>query len=172
VHEGSYKWSEVFAVLASSRNSWWLLPTTNKLCTLSGSQIYMPYARRARILKKMLLRFMRIAPLVWARQRLLVVSARPILLQQLVTEVTGEREPAFSLLLGTPGVYRKLTAQVMRPSGEILGYVKLPLTEAAISRVANEAATLRKLDAFHELRPHLPRVMYSGEWQRGQILFQ
>jgi len=172
LHQRSYKWSEVFAVLASTRNSWWLLPLTNKLCTLSGSQIYRPYARRARILKKLLLGFIRIAPLVWARQRVIIVSARPILLQQLVTEVTGEREPVFSLLLGTPGVHRKLTAQVMRPSGEILGYVKLPLTEAAIGRVANEAAILRKLAAFPELRPHIPRVMYSGEWQGGQILLQ
>jgi hypothetical protein len=60
----------------------------------------------------------------------------------------------------------------MRPNGEILGYIKLPLTDAAMERVHHEAETLNHLWSFPALRPHIPRVLYSGEWGDGAILFQ
>jgi hypothetical protein len=68
--------------------------------------------------------------------------------------------------------FRKLTVQVMRPEGEILGYVKLPLTEGAAERVRHEAEILNCLWSFPALRPHIPRVLYSGKWADDPILFQ
>jgi hypothetical protein len=93
-------------------------------------------------------------------------------LEDLVREVTGERQPVFSLSLATEARFRKLTVQVMRPEGEILGYIKLPLTEAAVERVRHEAETLKRLWSFGLLRPHIPKVLHSGEWGQGYILFQ
>ncbi len=167
-----FEWVQLFALLPSTRTSSWLLPLGNTPCALSGSQIYVPYARRARILKKLLLAAIRVNAIAWSRQRVLIASTRPLLLQRLVTDLTGEHRPVFSLLLGTPGPFRKLTIQVMRPNGEILGYIKLPLTRAAIARVCEEAAMLRRLSTFPALQPHIPRIIHAGEWQGGYLLFQ
>jgi hypothetical protein len=93
-------------------------------------------------------------------------------MEALVREVTGECQPVFALSLGTEIRVRKLTVQVMHPNGEILGYIKLPLTDAAVERVRHEAETLNRLWSFPALRPHVPRVLYSGEWGDGYILFQ
>jgi hypothetical protein len=102
----------------------------------------------------------------------LIASRERLPLEKLVTEVTGEREPTFAMSLGVGGNVRKLTVQVMRPNGEILGYIKLPLTESATERVRHEAAILRRLWDFPLLHPHIPRVLYAGEWSDGFILFQ
>jgi hypothetical protein len=90
----------------------------------------------------------------------------------LVRDVTGESRPVFVLSLGTPGCYRKLTIQVMRPSGEILGYVKLPLTEAAGQHVRHEAEVLKRLAKFPCLQGQIPKVLYTSEWEDRSILFQ
>jgi hypothetical protein len=71
--------------------------------------------------------------------------------------------------LAAPGKYRKLTIQVMRAGGETLGYIKLGLTKPAGDRVRHEASVLEDLSA---MRPHLPRVLYAGEWQNNYMLFQ
>jgi hypothetical protein len=92
----------------------------------------------------------------------------PLGLKALVTNVTGERNPAFAMILGKPGKYRKLTIQVMRSGGETLGYIKLGLTKPAGGRVRHEARLLEDLAA---LRPRVPHVLYSGEWQESYLLF-
>ena len=89
-----------------------------------------------------------------------------------MAEITGDVHPIFALSLGTPTRFRKLTVQVMRSDGEILGYLKLPLTQPAAGRVRHEAETLRHLSDFAYLRPRIPRVFYAGEWGDGYVLFQ
>lgn len=108
----------------------------------------------------------------FASHRVLVASRGTLPLEALVREVTGECHPVFALSLGTEMRFRKLTVQVMRPEGEILAYIKLPLTGAAAERVRHEAETLNHLWSFPALRLHIPRVLYSGEWGCGAILFQ
>jgi hypothetical protein len=60
----------------------------------------------------------------------------------------------------------------MRPNGEILGYIKLPLTEGATERVRHEVAVLNRLRDSPPLHPHIPKVLYAGEWGDAYILFQ
>ena len=90
----------------------------------------------------------------------------------MVEDVTGEPRPQFSLSLGTAVSSRKLTVQVMRHTGEILGYIKLPLTEKANARIRAEAATLEKLNADPRLRARIPAVLYASKWGTGHLLFQ
>jgi hypothetical protein len=104
--------------------------------------------------------------------KLLVASRGALPLEALVQEVTGEGETVFALSLGTPNRFRKLTIQVMRPDGEILGYIKLPLTEAATERVRHEAEVLRRLWDVAALRGHIPKVLHAADWENGYILFQ
>jgi Phosphotransferase enzyme family len=89
-----------------------------------------------------------------------------------VRDATGESNPIFAFSLGTPGRFRKLTVQITRPDGELLGYLKLPLTPSANQRVQHEAATLHQLDSCAPLQSQIPRVLYAGVWAGTPILFQ
>jgi thiamine kinase-like enzyme len=139
---------------------------------LVGSQIYVPYAPTARLLKAMFLRVTKAGWKGWGCGELLVASKGPLPLEVMVRDVTGESEPTFAMSLGFGGNFRKLAVQVMRPNGEILGYIKLPLTEAATERVRHEAAILERLWNFAPLHPHIPKVLYASEWADGFLLFQ
>jgi hypothetical protein len=161
-----------FFALPSLTSPRWLFPLGNGRSALEGLQIYKPFARRARILKGLLTTMVAAHCQSLAPHRVLVASRGPLPLEALVREVTGECQPVFAVSLGTEMRFRKLTVQVMRPSGEILGYIKLPLTDAAVERVRHEAETLNHLWSFPALQLHIPRVHYSGGWGDGAILFQ
>jgi len=156
-----------FAVLPSRQEPRYLLPLGDSRTTLEGFQVYTPYALGARVRKSLLAQIVKTGWSGWAMHSLHV--GEPVGLKALVTNVTGERNPAFAMSLGMPGKYRKLTVQVMRPSGETLGYIKLGLTKPASERVRHEAAVLEDLA---ELRPQVPRVLYAGDWQNSYMLFQ
>jgi hypothetical protein len=161
-----------FFVLPSNTSPRWLFPLGNAHCALKGLQIYKPYAIGARALKGLLTAIVAARCQGIAPHRVLVASLGPLPLEVLVREVTGESEPVFSLSVGTETRFQKLTLQVMRPSGEILGYIKLPLTAAAAERVRHEAEALNRLCSYPTLRSHIPRMLYSGEWGEGAILFE
>jgi hypothetical protein len=139
---------------------------------LEGFHIYTPYAWAAQKVKATAVRLIKAGWNGWGCSRVLIASIERLPLEKLVAEVTGEREPTFAMSLGVGGNVRKLTVQVMRPNGEILGYVKLPLTEAAAERVRHEAAILERLRHFAPLLPHIPKVLYASEWVDRYILFQ
>lgn len=167
-----YTFARWFFVLPSLASPRWLFPLANGRCTLAGLQIYKPYARTARISKGLLTALVAARCQGFALPRLLLASRQPFPLEDLVREVTGELQPVFSLSLGTAIRLRKLTIQVMRPDGEIQGYIKLPLTDAAVEPVRREAENLNHLWSFPALRSHIPRVLYAGGWGQGYILFQ
>ncbi len=166
------KSSHVYAVLPSFKNTRWIIPLENPNWAMDGMQVYVPYGRRARLLKSILLGVIKTGWTGWARRRILIAAKEPLPLEALVGEVTGEHHPFFALSLGAPGRYRKLTIQVMGSDGEILGYIKVPLTEAARERVRLEAAMLERLREVAILRSHIPRVLYAGECGDRTILFQ
>jgi Phosphotransferase enzyme family len=167
-----YTCARHFVALPSLTSPRWLFPLGSGRCTLEGLQIYKPYARTARVLKGLLTAMVTAHCQDFAPHRVLVASRGALPLEALVREVTAECQPVFALSLGTEGRFRKLTVQVMRREGEILGYIKLPLTDTAVERVRHEAETLNHLWSFPALRLHIPRVLYSGEWGDGTILFQ
>lgn len=161
-----------FFTLPSFASPRWLFPMPDGRCGRQGLQVYEPSASKARVMKGLLAIIMATRCQALVPHHLLIASRGTLPLEDLVWEVTAERRPVFALLVGTEARFRKLTVQVMRPQGEILGYIKLPLTEAAEERVRHEAETLIHLSEFPALRPHIPRVLYSGQWGRSFILFQ
>jgi len=162
-----------FSVLPNCEEPRWLLPIADTPTMLSGLQMYTPFAVRARLLKALLEGMILLGWRGWKHARVLLARSSPLPLQVMVTDITGEERPAFALSLGKRERFRALTAQVTRPSGEVLGYIKLPLTEAATERLRHEANMLTGLwDKSPRLRPHIPRVLYSGEWSGTFILFQ
>ena len=160
-----------FAVLPSCKSPRLLLPLGDPKITLRGLQIYAPYARAARTAKRLLARAIQLGWQGLGCYDVSVISQRPLPLEDLVREVTGEERPAFALLLGTPGLYRKMIIQVMRPQGEILGFLKLPLSQAAADNIRHEAEMLKRFSAYDCLRAHLPHVLYAGDWTNGYTLF-
>lgn len=161
-----------FIVLPSRGAPRLLLPQSDPRTTLAGTQVYAPYKRASRIMKGVLLRIIRTGWSDWVRRKVLVASKEALPLERLVTEITGECNPIFALSLGKYTAVRKLTVQVMRPGGEILGYIKLPLTASAVQRVRHEATVLERLGHFPALRPHIPRLLYDGPWNDTYLLFQ
>ena len=161
-----------FSVLPSRAAPRWLLPLGSSSVTRQSLGICATYSPRARAMKSVLSAMTKMNWFEWARSGIVLASKRPLALEALVAEVTGETAPVFALSLSGRHQCRKVAVQVMRPTGEILGYIKLPLTEAAAERVRHEAEILSKLWGFADLRPHIPRVLHAGQWRDSYILFQ
>lgn len=159
-----------FIVLPSRDAPRWLLPHCNPCVTQMGTQLYGPCTKAGRIIKGAFLRLIRTGWNGW--RKALIASKEPLPLETLVTELTGESSPIFALSLGRQPAVRKLTVQVMRPTGEVLGYIKIPLTPLAATRVCHEATVLERLWNFPVLRPHIPRLLYAGTWSDTYVLFQ
>jgi len=149
-----------------------IIPIQDSHCARISLNIFTPYDLRRRALKRLLSVIMWMGWTGWARQKVVIASRHPLTIESLVTEVTGELQPVFALSLGNPGRYRKLMIQVMKDNGEVLGYVKLPMTPAAVARVRHEAAMLEHLANFPVVRPYIPRVLFAGECEQGYILFR
>jgi hypothetical protein len=160
-----------FVVLPSPNRVRWLLPEGSRQRSLAALQVYAPYAPAARLLKAVLSFVIRAGWQGWVGHRVTLGSREALPLEDLVAELSGESGPVFALSLGTPTPFRKLTIQVMRPSGQILGYIKLPLTRAATEHLRHEAEILQRLSEFSSLNPHIPKVLYASEWDDGFILF-
>lgn len=132
-----------------------------------GLEMFTPYARCGKALRIVAMTLLRAG---WKGSPLSFnISGE---LTGLVREVIGESHPAFALSPGTPGRFRKLTIQVMCPEGEILGFIKLPLTPDATARLRREAAALMELRGSPELSPHVPSLLEAREWRNGFLIFQ
>ncbi len=139
---------------------------------LAGTCVYQPHKWAARAVKNALIGMMKMGwNGLWCSE-VLIASTGKLGLEILVRNVTGEERPIFAMSLGRQAAVRKLTVQVMRPSGDVLGYLKLPLTDTAVERVSNEARTVEQLWNCPALRPYIPRVLYSGVWNGSYVLFQ
>jgi hypothetical protein len=161
-----------FVVLPSCRWPRWVLPSGHVQRTLDAFQMYQPYPVMGRLLKWLLFGAIKIGWTQWAHSRLLVASKKPLPLELLVAELTGEAQPVFAFTLSTAISRRKLIVKVSRRDGTSLAYIKFPLTEAAESFVRHEAQMLRSLWHFPVLRTHIPKLLYAGEWEGSYILIQ
>ncbi len=150
----------------------WLLPADGRPGMIAGTQIYEPYKWKPQVIKKLLIGMMRTGWDGWPCFKVLVASKDRFPLAALVHNVTGEAQPLFAFSLGRQLAVCKLAIQVMRPGGEILGYMKLPLTNVASERVRNEANMLERLWQYPVLRQHVPRVLYAGGLNENWVLFQ
>lgn len=161
-----------FAVLPSRTRPRWLLPQRPVFATIDGFEIYTPFSPRAKLMKTLLTKIRATGWQGWARHLVLIASKEPIAFDTIAREVTGEKQLAFALSLGTPGEFQKLTIQVMDARGKILCYAKLPLTNAAGKRLKHEAQVLSALQRYPSVRSRVPQLLYEGMWNNGYILIQ
>lgn len=167
-----YKHVRHFTAIPSFGEPRWLLPIGDANATLAGTQIYMPHKWLPRTFKKLLTATIKGGWSSSLGSQVIVTSKGPLDLETLVGNITGEWNALFALSLGRRLAVRKLTIQVMRPGGEVLGYMKMPLTESASERVRHEAAVLKRLWEFPTLRSHIPRLLHAGVWNESYLLFQ
>ena len=139
---------------------------------IDGFQIYMPQGLLGRIVKSLVAQALTLGWSGWVRDTVVIASRVALPVEKLLSETTGERELVLSLSPGTPGTFQKLTIQVMRLDGTILGYMKMPMTEAAGQRLRHEATIVRDLYLYPELRPHIPRLIFAGLLEDRYVLFQ
>jgi len=69
---------------------------------------------------------------------------------------------SFAILIGTPGPAQKWTAEVRDEDGEVLGYIKGGILDAAVQRLKSEAALLPIIPASLA-----PRLLWSGPLAGG-----
>jgi Phosphotransferase enzyme family len=172
LRSAGFEYVHRFASVPSGPAARWVLPVGNSLWTECAIKSFAAYSWRTRLFKEFLLTIDRVGLLGWVGDNLILASKEPLPLDVLVGEVTGEFHPVLTVSLGTPTRFRKLTIQVMRSNGEILGYIKLPITKEAVARVRQEATSLERLKNCDALHSRIPRLLYSGEWANTYILFQ
>jgi hypothetical protein len=131
-----------------------------------------PSLRWGRILSRVLAGLVKAGWKGWFGDKVVIADGQLGALTELTQEVTGEAAPVFAVFLGRLGRYRKITVQAMSPRGEVLGFLKLPITEIADRRIRHEAAVLERLGGFATLCGHIPRVLYAGDWRGDFVLFQ
>jgi hypothetical protein len=93
-------------------------------------------------------------------------------LLQLLQDRLSVSNVSLTFRLSTPTNCRKLIAQAISASGEVLAIVKLPLTPGAVSRIRNEATTLARLNALGTLEEGVPRLLHAGEFEGSFVLIQ
>jgi hypothetical protein len=161
-----------FAIMPSRKKPRWLFPLPEANQHASEFNLYKPFSPTARLMKSVIVRMRAHGWQGLGSQTVQVASRQPLALERLVREITGEEDCTYALALGTPGTYQKLTVQVSRTDGHILGYFKMPITSGAGERLRNEASFLRKLSSFPQLRPHIPQLLFAGDWNYSTIVFQ
>ena len=87
-----------FAALPSRKNPRWLVPLGNTGAALAAMEIYSPYKFPARLFKRCLMTAISSRVPVWERDRVLLDCERPLQLEALVAQITGEPGP-FSAFL-------------------------------------------------------------------------
>jgi hypothetical protein len=108
---------------------------------------------------------------VWSRAQVSLASSKVTLpLERLVQQHTGVKRPLFAFVVDI-GNYRKLIAQAMTEDGDVLGYIKIPLVEAALARVQHESRILTLLQDHPELNRSIPRPLFAGPWASKFVLF-
>lgn len=149
------------AIVPGAARARWLVPVATGISAEDRLAVYAPYAPAARFLKAVL------PAALWTRPSISVPVGGS--LDELARELLGEAHANFTLSIGAPGRYRKLTVQITA-TGHICGFLKVPLTAEAKDRLEHEASVLTRLAARPELRGFLPEVLYAGEWNGRFVL--
>ncbi len=164
--------SKTFAALPSAADARLLVPIGARRCAVSALDSYCPNTRRSQLLKQVTLALVRVGWHGGAQQHVELPFHPSGAVPRLLKDLLGESELTFALLIGSPGALRKCVLQAMRPNGDVLAYVKVPLTEAAGESVRYEAFVIAHLTAFESMQGCVPQVLYAGECERMHILVE
>ena len=164
--------SRTFAVVPSSKNPRCLLALDSAKTAETSLELCRAYSRRARLLKNLLRLPIRAGGSNLLFGRMDVLSESLAALEELAAETLGVKNPAFAVSIPTPGRNCKATVQIMSREGEILGFLKVALTQGAARRTRHETLTLRRLACYPGFRSHVPEVLFAGNLNGAYVLMQ
>lgn len=142
----------------------WLFPAGYPAVRRAGMRaLFHPSSAKGRALKA----------LVYAGgfrgERVFLEEAALAGLESRLSRTLGERV-VVAFYVGTPGAYRKATAQVVTPAGETLAFAKIAASPAARTDVGDEDRNLRRLAENGNLRGRVPAVLDLFGWHGAEVL--
>jgi len=168
--ESFYLWkSDIvknYVYVPSKINCRWIVPT-NPILAKRAWDLYLPYSLTGRIFKN-------IVKLSSGSDFLEILFPQLLFpqfqdnsqkIRHCIENVFGRKNLSLALSTGSPGPFRKLTALVISPDGDILGYLKIARTPSAIERITHEARILRKLWMHYQKvdgRIRIPTCLYES----------
>ena len=164
--------SRTFGVVPSRRNPRCLIPLDSTESAMSSLDLCRAYSPRAKLLKNFLRLPIRARCSKLLLSRIDVSRESLAALEVLAGETLGVKNPAFAVSIPTPGRNCKATIQVMSRDGEILGFLKVPLTDGAARRTRHETFTLRRLAYIPGFQSCVPEVLFAGDWNGTYVLLQ
>lgn len=91
------------------------------------------------------------------------------LLEKELSASLGE-DVSLVFYVGTPGAYRKVTAQALGPGSKTLGFAKIAATPPTVRDVEAEHGILGRLAGNHELDGRVPRALGLFDWRGARVL--
>jgi hypothetical protein len=82
----------------------------------------------------------------------------------------GEHRVWLAFYVGTPGAYRKITAQVLNAEGRTLAFAKIAASPTPISDVQTEYRVLRRLATARNLDGRVPEPLHLFDWRSAKVL--
>jgi hypothetical protein len=157
-----------FAVLPSVSRPRLLLPVDCRRAASQGLNMYHDESLRGRLRTALARALIRIGPRRYCRKAIGFRSG-PGFIGSLVRATMGE-DAVCAVWLGNPDRFWKIIVQVMRRSGEIIGYLKVPMTAESEQRVRAEARVLERLSAEPGICASVPRPLYAANWNGAFML--
>jgi len=165
-----------YALAPDYRAPRWIVPLDNRRVASSSFRFYSPHSLKGKLFKHTVscLTYFGIQR-VLGHDRLFVVSkknAQDVSLTTFLQELLNVNDIYLAFSMGTPGYYRKTTAQIMSGDGQPLAYAKIAYTPQARELLIREASALRRLAVLNISTGHMPRLLYSGQFHESDLLIQ
>jgi hypothetical protein len=157
---------EPYVVLPSTKNPRWYVPVKNRAIAESSLAVYQPSLLMAKSLKQLAILF--------ARSGLygLPLKNRIFFMKNdgEIRRIFNVEDLHYAIFAGTEGSHRKVTVQVMKDNGSILGYIKVSCSETIDRLLENETDALRYLGTLQIERGSFPQVIHYGEVNGTRVL--
>ena len=165
-----------FALVPSHSAPRWIIPLDNRRVASDSLRFYNPSSLKGKVFKCIAsnLAYLGIQR-VWGHDRLIVASKEDVQdasLAAFLKHLLDVRDIYLAFSTGTPGYYRKMTAQVLSKNGQVLAYAKIADTQQAQRLLIQEAKVLRRLAELPISMGYVPRILYSGQFHGNELLVQ
>lgn len=142
----------------------WLFPAGDPAVRRAGvRELFRPRSARGRLFRGL------VSAGAWRGGKMFLDEEALSELERRFFEALGE-EARVAFYVGTPGAYRKVTAQAVSPSGASLAFAKLAATPPARADVAAERRNLEMLSAPGTLRGRIPEPISAFRWLGSDVL--
>jgi hypothetical protein len=152
-----------YAVVPGLADARWFIPRDNVSVAAAALRMYAAYRIAARLLRVGAQLATRLRLPFWYGDKLVIASREPFPLERALAEPFEEANIRLAFSSGTAGPARKPLIQILRPSGDILGYAKLGINQTTHRLVRNEGKILRSLNEDPRAASAVPKLLLEDE---------